>query len=193
MEGNPTETDPAKTRPGINTAFSRLYEEICVLAEQKLNRQPHQSISPTDLVHETYLRLSKETGTETEKWQDRRFFFSVAAEAMRRILVERTRAKKRLKRGGDLNRTEMTISRISVKDESLDMEALDGALDSLEKEHPDEAELVKLKFFAGLQWTEIAELRNESTRTVRRKWSFARAWLRDLLDTDLGLPPLENA
>ena len=184
--------DSAPEANRINDAFEGLYAEICRLAEQKLVRQPHQSISSTDLVHETYLRLSKERSKDSEKWNDRRFFFTAAAEAMRRILVERTRAKKRLKRGGDLSRTEMTISRISVKDDTLDMEVLDSALDALEKEHPDEAELVKLKFFAGLQWTEISEIREESTRTVRRKWSFARAWLRDLIDTDLGLAPSEN-
>ena len=172
---------------GINEAFSELYSEICLLAEQKLAKQPYQSIGSTDLVHEAFMRLSKERDDGSGKWSDRRFFFSAAAEAMRRILVERTRAKKRLKRGGNLNQTEMSISRIAVDNDSLDIEALDGALDALEKEHPDEAELVKLKYFAGLQWTEIAELRNESTRTVRRKWSFARAWLRDLIDTDLEL------
>ena len=139
-----------------------------------------------DLVHEAFLRLSNEP--DSDKWNDRGFFFSAAAEAMRRILVDRSRAKKSLKRGGELNRTELTLSKISVENEdTLDIEALDGALNLLEEKHPDEAELVKLKYFTGLQWTEIAELRNESTRTLRRKWSFARAWLRDLIDTDLDL------
>jgi RNA polymerase sigma factor (TIGR02999 family) len=133
-------------------------------------------------VHEAYLRLIGEG--DQKQWDGRGHFFAAAAEAMRRILVERARRKKRLKRGGHL-RVELEGARFLEKDASEDLEAVDEALSKLAAEDRAKAELVKLRFFAGLTMPEIAQVLKISLATAERDWAYARTWLyAELKDRD---------
>jgi RNA polymerase sigma factor (TIGR02999 family) len=157
-----------------------VYDELRKLAAQKLAQEkPGQTIQATALVHEAYLRL-----VDTEKvqrWNSRGHFFAAAAEAMRRILVNRARDKRRLKRGGDRERVELGDLAIAQEAGSLDILALDEALEGLACEEPACAELVKLRFFAGLTQEDAALALGVTRRTANRYWAFARAWLRQSL------------
>ena len=155
--------------------FSRVYAELKQMAAAKLSRE-HQvdSINPTVLVHDAYLRLSK----DDQKWQDRRYFFAAAAESMRRILVERARARKRIKRGGDWQRQEFRESQILSPVPDDELLAIDEALARLECVDPESAELVKMRYFIGMNQEEIAASTGVSVRTVKRQWAYAKAWLR---------------
>ena len=134
-----------------------------------------QTLSATALVHEAYLRVSKRE--PTEMWATKRQFFAAAAEAMRRILIDRARAKGRIKRGGELARIAFSESEITAPAKDDDLLAIDEALEKLAKVDSGGAELVSLYYFAGLDWEEIAELRGCSARTLRRQWAHLRAWL----------------
>ncbi len=162
-----------------------VYDELRKLSAQKLAREaPGQSLYATDLVHEAYLRL---VGSGSEpKWDGRGHFFAAAAEAMRRILVERARRKKRVKHGGGQNRVDWEATASLVEEQSSeDLVALDEALSRLAEEDPDKAELVKLRFFAGLTLREIAKVMKISLATAERHWTFARTWLyAELADPD---------
>jgi RNA polymerase sigma factor (TIGR02999 family) len=154
-----------------------VYDELRKLAAQKLAREkPGQTLQATALVHEAYLRL---VGGEAAPvgWNSRGHFFGAAAEAMRRILVNRARDKRRLKRGGDRGRVDLDEIAIVDDGERLDILALDEALDALAREEPACAELVKLRFFAGLTQEESAAALGVTRRTADRYWAFARAWL----------------
>jgi RNA polymerase sigma factor (TIGR02999 family) len=153
-----------------------VYKELRRLASQRLAREaPGQSLQSSDLVHEAYLRL---VGEDAQKqWDSRAHFFAAAAEAMRRILVEKTRRKKRLKHGGGRLRVELEAVGFLAKGSSVDLEALDKALTKLEAEDPHKAELVKLRFFAGLTMPEIAQVLKISLATAERHWTYARTWL----------------
>jgi RNA polymerase sigma factor (TIGR02999 family) len=152
-----------------------VYDELRRLAAWHLaNERPGQILQATALVHEAYLRL---TGNEDLLWNGRRHFFGAAAEAMRRILVENARRKKRLKHGGHLERVDLEnvdIPSLMPDDELL---ALDEALDRLAEVDCRAAELVKLCFFVGLTQEQAARHLEVSISTVERTWSFARAWL----------------
>jgi RNA polymerase sigma factor (TIGR02999 family) len=114
---------------------------------------------------------------QTQDWDSRGHFFAAAAEAMRRIVVDKARRKASLKRGGDLNRIDiLEIAQLS-EDRQIDLIALDEALSRLEAQHPDNAEIVKLRFFAGLSLEDTAQAMGISRATAQRKWAFARAWL----------------
>jgi RNA polymerase sigma factor (sigma-70 family) len=174
-----------------------VYDELRRLAAAKLAREsPGQTLQATALVHEAYLRLlgrSDRTGsgsdemspsTEQESdlgpspaWHSRGHFFAAAAEAMRRILVEQARRKARIKRGGDRVRLELEVAALSVEPPSDDILALDEALAKLETEHKAKADVVKLRFFAGLSIEDTAAALGISTPTVKRYWAYARAWL----------------
>jgi RNA polymerase sigma factor (TIGR02999 family) len=153
-----------------------VYEELRKLAAQKLAQEkPGQTLQATALVHEAYLRL-----VDTEKaqlWDSRGHFFAAAAEAMRRILVENARRKKRSKHGGDRQRIDLD-SRIVFDPEPDDLVALDEALGRLAIEDEPAAALVKLHFFAGLAIEKAGELRGLSRASAYRLWAYARAWLR---------------
>jgi RNA polymerase sigma factor (TIGR02999 family) len=161
-----------------------IYGELRVLATQRLAREdPGQSLQSSDLVHEAYLRLVGEG--DQKKWDSRAHFFAAAAEAMRRILVEKARRKKRVKHGGARLRLDLDAVGFLAKEPSEDIEALDEALTKLAAEDPDKAELVKLRFFAGLTMPEIARVLKISLATAERHWTYARTWLyAELKDRD---------
>lgn len=164
----------------IAEVFPLLYEELRKLARSRLaGEYRNQTLQPTALVHEVYLRLA--TGGSS-RWKSRSYFFGAAAEAMRRILIERIRAKQAVRRGAgalavDLDEIDLASP---VPDENL--LALDGIIEKLAAVDPRKAELVKLKFFAGLTNEELAAILGVSEATLKRTWAFTRAWLaRELL------------
>ena len=152
-----------------------VYEELRLLAAQKLaHERPGQTLQATALVHEAYLRL---VGNEAQNWNSRGHFFAAAAEAMRRILVENARRKKRLKRSGQREDADHPDPDIAVDSSLDDLLALDEALDKLRREDPIKAELVKLRYFAGLTLELPAEALGISRATASRYWSYVQAWL----------------
>lgn len=157
-----------------------IYHELRRLAAQKLAREaPGQTLEATGLVHEAYLRLVGKGGSQP--WAGRGHFFAAAAEAMRRILVESARRKHRLKHGGDRQRVGFEDVEAVPTAPSEDLMELDEALDQLAEEDPQKAELVKLRFFAGLSVEEAAHCLHISRATADRHWAYARAWLYDRL------------
>ena len=145
------------------------------MAAQKLSRErPGHTLQATALVHEAYLRLADSDG---QGWKSRTYFFGAAAEAMRRILVENARRKGRLKRGGDRVRVDLLDGDLATDGRSDDLVALDEALTELAKTDATKAELVKLRYFAGLTIEQAAELLSISPATAKRHWAYARAWL----------------
>ena len=161
-----------------------VYDELRRLASQRLAGEvPGQSLQSSDLVHEAYLRLVGEG--DLKQWDSRAHFFAAAAEAMRRILVEKARRRKRLKHGGGRLRVDLEAVGSLAKEPSEDIEALDEALTKLAAEDPAKAELVKLRFFAGLTMPEIAQVLKISLATAERRWTYARTWLyAELKDRD---------
>jgi RNA polymerase sigma factor (TIGR02999 family) len=154
-----------------------VYDELRKLAAHRLAHQaPGQTLQPTALVHEAYLRLVGDP--EGSDWDNRGHFFAAAAEAMRRILVENARRKGRRKRGGGLTRRDLDIAeQVTVPEVREDLLALDEALTKLASAEPQAAQLVQLRYFAGLSIPEAARALGVSTRTAERLWAFARAWL----------------
>jgi RNA polymerase sigma factor (TIGR02999 family) len=154
-----------------------VYDELRKLAAQKLDQEASgQTLQATALVHEAYLRLV-DTST-TQRWDSRGHFFAAAAEAMRRILVERARHKNSLKAGGSRQRVELAEVEPAVVESDDDLLALHEALEKLEVQHKRKAELVKLRFFAGLTNEQAAQALGISPSTADNDWSYARSWLR---------------
>ncbi len=137
-------------------------------------RSPGQTLQATALVHEAFLRLSR---GETQPWQSPAHFYSAAAEAMRRILIDQARRKGALRRGGGQQRLSLDEVQLALDTPDDQLLAMDEALSKLAVEAPAKAELVKLRFFAGLTVAEAGKLLGMSERTVKRQWAFARAWL----------------
>jgi RNA polymerase sigma factor (TIGR02999 family) len=153
-----------------------VYDELRRLAKQKLaHEKPGQTLEATALVHEAYARLVDVP--EAQQWNSRSHFFAAAAEAMRRILVENARRKNRLKHGGKFQRFNVDSRCQVAAAPSLDVLALDEALERLAQFEPAKAELVKLRFFAGLTMPEAAAALNISLATAERYWTFAKSWL----------------
>jgi RNA polymerase sigma factor (TIGR02999 family) len=153
-----------------------VYDELRKLAAQKLAREtPGQTLQPTALVHEAYLRLVGED--EEQHWDNSGHFFAAAAEAMRRILVEIARQKASFKRGGDRDRVDVVEILLAVPEPREDLVALDTALTKLKETDKQAAELVQLRYFGGLPMRDIAEILDISPRTADRLWAFAKAWL----------------
>ena len=154
-----------------------VYNELRRLAARKLAHEaPGQTLQATALVHEAYLRLLD--NDPARPWNSRGHFFAAAAEAMRRILVERARHKRSLKAGGDLRRQELPDIEAAEGGSQLDLVALHEALTKLESQDKRKAELIKLRFFAGLSIAEAAQVLGISTSTADNDWAYARAWLR---------------
>lgn len=158
-----------------------VYEELRRLASRKLSQEkPGQTLQATALVHEAYLRLvasGRKDGEPEQQWDSRGHFFAAAAEAMRRILVDKARRKQRLKRGGDRQRLDLDQIEAAVPGPSGDLLALDEALEQLAAEDAQKAELVKLRYFAGLTLEEAGRCLGISRATANRYWEYARAWL----------------
>jgi RNA polymerase sigma factor (TIGR02999 family) len=153
-----------------------VYEELRKLAAARIsNEKPGQTLQATALVHEAYLRLVD--GNKAQHWNSRGHFFAAAAEAMRRLLVEQARRKKRPRHGGNRQRIDLD-SQLAIADEAdHQLLAINDALELLAAEEPEAAAVVKLRYFAGLTVAETAAAMNISVRTANRHWTYARAWL----------------
>jgi RNA polymerase sigma factor (TIGR02999 family) len=159
----------------LDQLLPAVYRELRQLAAQKLSHEkPGQTLQATALVHEAYLRL---VGVEGQSWKSKTHFFATAAEAMRRILIENARRKHRLKRGGQRQRIDLEEGELTVDEPSQDLLAVDEALTKLAQADKEKAELVKLRYFAGLTIEQAAEVLGISPTTAKREWMYARAWL----------------
>jgi RNA polymerase sigma factor (TIGR02999 family) len=156
--------------------FSLIYDELRKLAAHKMAHEaPGQTLQPTALVHEAWLRLA---GSDQQQWRGRSHFFGAAAEAMRRILIDKARHKASLKRGADQPLEELHESAIELTAPADEILAVHDALDALSAEDATAAQVVKLRYFVGLTIPEIAETLGISPRSADRHWHFARAWLK---------------
>lgn len=152
-----------------------VYEELRRLAASKMSHEgPYQTLQPTALVHEAWLRL---VGNHQQAFENRAHFFSAAAEAMRRILIDRARRKLTVRHGGEFERIETEELDLAAPDTDQEMLAVDEVLDEFARQHPVKAEVVKLRFFAGMTHEETAQVLGISEATARNYWTFARAWI----------------
>jgi RNA polymerase sigma factor (TIGR02999 family) len=166
QQGDPTAADQL---------LPLVYEELRRLAAHKMaNEAAGQTLQPTALVHEAWLRL---VGNQNQKWEGRAHFFGAAAEAMRRILIERVRRKRAVRHGGDQQRVDLQEVELAAPGDDDQLLAVNEALDKLAAEHKEEAELVKLRYFVGMTNEEAAEVLGISVRTAKYYWTHARAWL----------------
>jgi RNA polymerase sigma factor (TIGR02999 family) len=160
-----------------------VYDELRRLAAERMSREkPGQTIQATALVHEALLRLVG--GENPQRWDGQWHFFATAAEAMRRIVINQARDKKRLKRGGDYRRIDLDQAEVGAAGNDEELIALDDALCELERLDEIAAQVVKLRFFAGLKQREVATALGISLRSAERQWASARAWLFDRLRRD---------
>ena len=172
---------------GDEAAASKLlplvYDELRKLAAHRLaNEKRKESLQPTLLVHDAYLRL---VGNDPERqWNGKNHFFGAAAEAMRRILVEYARRKQSKKHGGKMQRVELTLVPPQDEDDPTDILTLHDVLTELEQQWPDKAQLVKLRYFAGLSVQDAAEVLGISKSSAERSWVFTRAWLHSRLNPE---------
>jgi RNA polymerase sigma factor (TIGR02999 family) len=159
-----------------------VYDELRRQAARYLRReQPGHTLQTTALIHEAYVRLVDQRNVQ---WQNRAHFFGIAAQLMRRILVDHARTKKRVKRGGSDVRVSLDDATVAVKGQDLDVVALDEALDRLAQIDEQQSRVVELRFFSGLTVEETAEVMHISKATVKRDWSMAKAWLHRELSGD---------
>ncbi|MBN2314757.1 MAG: sigma-70 family RNA polymerase sigma factor [Sedimentisphaerales bacterium] len=160
-----------------------VYEELRRLAAAKMSQEPPgQTLQATALVHEAYIRLVR---SDAQNWSGRTHFFAAAAEAMRRILIESARRKQSLKRGGRFQRVGLDDVKVTVEDPSTNLIAINEALTKLAEKDHGLAELVKLRYFAGLTLEQVAKIQGISSRTARSYWAYARAWLhREITKSD---------
>jgi len=166
----------------VNELLPLVYEELRRLAAQKMSQErPGQTLQPTALVHEAYLRL---VGSEDQNWSGRTHFYNAAAEAMRRILVDNARRKQRIKHGGGQQKVSLTDADPAIIGPSDDLIALDEALAKLSEMDKTKADLVKLRYFAGLTLEQAAGVLNLPERTAKRYWAHARAWLHRRITDD---------
>ncbi|MEL7499998.1 MAG: ECF-type sigma factor [Planctomycetota bacterium] len=173
-------TDLLNALPGKQEdLYELVYDHLKAIARNRLageNRQ--KALQTTALVNEAYLKLARQKSS----WRDRRHFYGVAGEAMRRILIDEARSRKREKRGGNFAQQPLSGICLPEGDWDVDLLGLDDALTELEKTSPDHAEIVRLKFFSGLTFPECAEILETSLSTIERRWRFARAWLKAKFD-----------
>ena len=165
-QGDPTAADKL---------LELLYEELRRLAASKMAREtPNQTLQPTALVHEAWLRL---VGSQNPQFENRAHFFSAAAEAMRRILIDRARRKLTLRHGGNCERVDLDGQDFAAPGPDAQLMAVHEVLDKLAKDHPAQAEVVKLRYFAGMTNEETAQALDVSVATVKNYWTFARTWI----------------
>ena len=159
-----------------------VYEELRRLAASKMAREaPGQTLQPTALVHEAWLRLA---GSPDPQWHNRGHFYCAAAEAMRRILIDKARRRKRIRHGHGLTRVDLDRVDLAVEADADTLVRMNEALEKLATEDPSKAELVKLRYFVGLSIPEAARALGWSESTAKRSWAYARAWLYDELKHD---------
>jgi RNA polymerase sigma factor (TIGR02999 family) len=175
----------AQGDPGeVDQLLTLVYGELRKLAASKLAReQPGQTLQATALVHEVWLKLAS---SKQQQWQGRAHFFGAAAEAMRRILIDRARTKAAQKRGAGQPHEELHDSRLELAAPPAEVLAVHNALDALAAEDPEAAQVVKLRYFVGLSIPEIADALEIAPRSVSRHWAFARAWLKSAVRNELG-------
>jgi RNA polymerase sigma factor (TIGR02999 family) len=162
-------------RKALNDLLPVVYEELRRLAESFMRHErPNHTLQPTALVHEAYLRLVDQREVN---WQNRAHFFSIAAETMRRILVNHAYSRQAQKRGGNATLLSLEDAVAFSEGREVDLMLLDDALKRLENLDPDQARIVELRFFAGLTVPEVSEIVKRSTATVEREWRTAKAWL----------------
>jgi RNA polymerase sigma factor (TIGR02999 family) len=175
--------DAPSLRADFGSLFEQVYAQLRAMAQQQMaHERPGHTIHATELVHQAYLRLY---GSAQIDWVNQRHFVHAAAEAMRRILIEHARSRSRAKRGGGMGRVTLSIVDAEIpaptSENSEELLALDEALWRLEQKDPRAADVVRLRFFAGLTIQQTAETMGLSERTVKREWEFSRAWLSQAL------------
>lgn len=179
-----TNTKSTQSRPTSDQLLLLVYDELRRLAHHRMAQEPPgQSVTATALVHEVYLRLGR-----SAEWDGLHHFFSAAARAMRRILIERAREKAQVKRGGNRVRVELGDVAIVSSAADEDLLALDQALEQLEQHDARKGEVVRLRYFAGLTVERVAEVMGISPRLVNKEWTFARAWLKRQIADNGGQP-----
>ncbi len=164
-------------RSASEALYSRIYDELKLVARNQLRlERPDHTLQPTALVNEAYLKLVDQTQVD---WQNRNHFFAIASRAIRRILVDHARHRRRAKRGGGAEKLPLEYANLvaTVGPSPIDLVALDDALTRLRAEDAEKCEVVEMRFFGGLNNSEIAEVLNMSSRTVERHWRYAKAWL----------------
>ena len=180
-----------KIEDGDPTAASQLlplvYEDLKRLAAIKMaDERPGQTLQATALVHDAYLRLVGSNGSQN--WSSRGHFFAAAATSMRRILIENARKKQRIRHGGGRKRVDLNVVNVADPENYDFLDALDQAIDGLAEENPTAAQVVNLRFFAGLTIEQTAESLNVSVRTANRHWAYAKAWIYQQISGDEGNP-----
>jgi RNA polymerase sigma-70 factor, ECF subfamily len=172
----------AEDRQSVDTLLPIVYQELRRLAASYLRRErPGQTLQPTALVHEAYLRLLKD---KPDRWKNRAHFCAIAAHSMRQILIERARARGAQKRGGAQPRVTLDEALVAGGNRAIDLVALDEALERLAAIDPEQARLVELRFFGGLTVEETAAALGISPATVKREWALAKGWLYRELTAD---------
>lgn len=186
MTDGQKDSQPPDSSRAAGDLLPLVYDELRRLAAYKLaHEKPGQTLQPTALVHEAWLRLAP----SQQHWKDRKHFFAAAAEAMRRVLIDHVRRKASAKRGANPSLEELNESRLEIRAPSEEILAVHEALDRLAREDELSAEVVKLRYFVGMSIAEIGEALEMSSRTVDRHWLFARAWLQEAIQRDLSNQP----
>ena len=176
-----TPTGPDSDRPSTEELFSIVYDELKKVATYKVGSEPQgQSLNATALVHEVYLRLE----SDDRFFKNPKHLFVTASEAMRWILIDRAKARRRQKRGGEAQKVEFVEAELEAPASDDQLLAVDDALKKLEAEDPESAQLVKMHFFSGFTLLEISEATEIPYRTLKRQWSYAKAWLKSALEAD---------
>jgi len=185
MKNPDADRHPNSPPTGGQEFLTKVYEELRRLAAARmLQENEPQTLQPTALVHEAWLRL----GGDTSEWENTAHFFGAAAQAMRRILIDRARRRARMKHGGGQKRIEFDgfdLAEASCDDRIL---LINEALERLSSSDPVKAQLVEMKFFAGLTNAEVAKILGVTERTIERQWAFTKAWLFGAIETDLREP-----
>ncbi len=175
----------------VDRLLERVYDELRRLAAAKLAREPAgQTLQATALVHEAWLKIAGDDGAP--RFENRRHFFAATAEAMRRILVDRARRRQRIRHGGGMERVDQALDAVTTDVPDEKILAVHEALEALQAEDPAKADIVKLRYFVGLNSSEIAETLGVSLRSVERHWSYAGAWLMDWIQRNRDGLPKEN-